>query len=119
MTDEQTTWITDLRALADWLEQNPDYIPYDGFRGDIFVYSREEIAAAARRFGKAEKKSEGGYFFVRKSFGRHRIDVNAPRESVCTKVVRGVEHVAEQIIPAYDKEIVDWVCDESLLKAAV
>lgn len=41
------------------------------------------------------------------------IDITAPREAVCRKVVVGTEIVPAQ--PEHEREIVEWVCDEASL----
>lgn len=115
--ERNDAWIADARAMLDWLEQHPEFLPpYCPIRLDIFVASKEELAEAARKMGRAEKSALGGFFTVSKKFGEHSLEVSAARELVCRRVVTGVREIPEEIRPARTEEIVDWVCDEPLLK---
>lgn len=116
LDDRTTAWFAAARALLDWLEQHPDYInTYSTFRMDVFVDSKDELADAARTMGRADKEVFGSFFTVRKQFGAHSLDVNAPRDEVCRKVVTGTRHVPTKVIEAHEEEIVEWVCDDALL----
>ena len=118
--EQRTEWIASARTMLDWLEQHPTYINlYSTLRVDTFVYSKEELAEAARIMRHADKSVIGDYFTVRKTFGEHTVDVNAPRTEVCRKVVTGTREIPEQVVPARTEDIVEWVCDEPLLKPTV
>lgn len=117
MDTARQDWINDARALIDWLEQHPDRIPTsDNIRLDLWYLERAELQSLARDFGQATKEIVGTVFCLRKSFGPHRIDGNVPREEVCRKIVTGTVEHEERIAPAYTEEIVEWECDESLLR---
>lgn len=127
MNEQQRAWVCGLRELADWAEQHPDspilegHLTLYGFaRGDDVVAS---LAQAAKDFGRAAKSSENGYYNVTRMFGPHKVEVTAPSSEVCERKVVGVETIPAQIVPAHTipaetREIVEWVCPESLLAAA-
>ena len=40
------------------------------------------------------------------------VTYSVDRESVCRKVVTGTKHIEEQIVPAHDEEVTEWVCEK-------
>jgi len=119
-----------LRELADWAEQHPDspilegrLTAYGFARGDNGVEVVAQLGQAAKDFGRAAKSSENGYYNVTRMFGPHKVEVTAPSAEVCERKVVGVETIPAKIVPAHTipaetREIVEWVCPESLLAAA-
>ena len=115
-----------LRELADFVEVNGPKIPgnIDIISGYNFVYddwqpngktARDKMREIALTLGSAEKKFDGEYFELRKMFGPFTLIFNMNRKKICERKVVGVEHVEEKVIPAYDREIVEWVCEDSIL----
>lgn len=116
--NERLQTINDVRALLDWLETHEEVdLPYDFTNG--FMISapteRDEIAALARSFGECEKQFADDHFYLRKRFGSASLYGFTSRAKVCERVVVGTEMVPERITPAYEREIVEWRCDEPLL----
>lgn len=118
MSNQDNTLAEGLRALADWVDVNPDVASRINVHINEYVSEREDIVKAARALGKAEKVGEGPYFTVRGTFGPVTLDFFTNREKVCRRIVTGTVERAERVIPAGVEEIVDWVCDEPLLGAA-
>lgn len=66
--------------------------------------------------GKVEKEHFGNSFQISKRFNEHvEVTFAASRDAVCTKKVVGTESVPERTVPAYEREIVEWECNDSLL----
>lgn len=85
--------------------------------------SREWIANIARvatRLGKAVKQYDNDRFRVIIRTGDFELTYSVAREAVCRRVVTGVKHIeaSEELVKteAHDEEIVEWICDEPLLK---
>jgi hypothetical protein len=135
LTDEQRANIDGLRDLVDWYEQHPEYMPsgqqflfyVSMYDGDV----REQMAAAARALGTADKNSGGDYFRLVRRFGPVELCIYADRDRVCERRVVGVETVdspdpvaVKEAIAALptaprEVEIVEWVCPDSILRGAV
>jgi hypothetical protein len=135
-TDNRTAFTAGLRVLADALDANPDLpLPYDGTTSELSVFTRTkaEAAAYARVLpGTVDKRVTDGHY----GFELHgwlqglRVLVYAPREEVCTRVVKGTREVTREIpdpealaaVPittvTETVEDVEWVC-QPLLSAAV
>lgn len=109
-----------LRELADWVEANPGYVPdaeWNTVTLHVHLDTREELVAAARALGgEREKEPVGDYFTVRRRFGpRVSLDFFTARDQVCRRVVVDtIEHPA-RLVPATVEEVVEWVCEDSLL----
>ena len=117
ITTEKREWLDGLRAVADWFEFHPERIPpnHYGYQVPLFPGGKRELAQLARELGKVEKIHGDDLFRVRRQFGPHRIDGVTSRAEVCTRVVTGTRMVPEEVTPAHEEEIVEWVCDEPLL----
>jgi hypothetical protein len=88
----------------------------------IFVHSDKELRDLTRALGgRREKRADDSYFMVKRDFGGGVcIELNLSRSEVCERLVIGVEHVGEtvvpaKIIPAHDEEIIEWDCPPALL----
>lgn len=101
-----------LRQLANFLEGHPDVAAPYNVQVNAFVETREELTAAAKALGW-QKVYLQDWFCLKRSFAPDEavtLEVNAPRERVCRRVV-----VGKKIIPARDAQVVDeieWVCDD-------
>lgn len=117
ITTEQQEWLDGLRAIADWFEFHPERIPprHSCFSVPLFPGGKRELAQLTRELGKVEKIHGDDLFRVRRHFGPHKIDGVTSRTEVCKRVVTGTKQIPEEIIPAHEEEIVEWVCDEPLL----
>lgn len=114
---ERQDMIYGLRELADFLEGNPEVpVPYD-VEVNVWLTTREEMAAVARVGGTWEKIFSFNYFMLKKAFGNGAVsfEVNTNREQVCRKIVTGTEVIPAQ--PEREVEKFEWVCDEPLLAA--
>lgn len=104
--------IDGLRALADFLEQRPQFPAIDLAKSiaevSFMASSREEIATVIRAMERTEKtrpnKPNDWRFEARRSFGPVSIVVWTFRDCVCRKVKKM-------------KMVEVWECDDSILKA--
>ena len=107
-----------LRELSTLIEQHPD-LPWpflEGYVFNVFLMHKEELAHVARAFGGTlEKYPCGPFFALRKHVGPFIVDFNVPRTEVCHRVVTGTRVVPA--VPEETVEVVEWICDESLLDA--
>lgn len=111
---DSTEFVRELRTLADFYEKHPDFPVPNEYNHDItvVVWNKETFAKLVRQMGRATKDYSESYAHARRGL----LKVMVPREAVCRKVVTGTE-----VVPAreeYTREIVEWVCDEPILKAA-
>jgi hypothetical protein len=101
--------------LADFLDAHPE-IDLSFATHNVYLSSRESLAALARIGGWTKNYSDN-YFTLRREFsGEVQLDVYTERDSVCRKVVTGTRVVPAQ--PATEERVEDvfeWVCDEPLL----
>jgi len=121
LTEQQTEWLTGLRALADFCEEHPEAIErYAGYEMNHFVYSVGNLAALVRQIGGKWEKSPsmGQYFVLRQWFGPHHIDINAAREDVCTKVGEETVLVPDPDAPKIERKKPIWECPPSVLALA-
>jgi hypothetical protein len=108
----RAAFVQGLRDLADFLTTHPTVpAPYSTTM-NVFVNTKEEIAAIARlaTWGKTYNEN---WFSLSKAFGPVQLDVNTERSTVCRRVV-----VGKQIVPAREAQevdVVEWVCDEAVL----
>ena len=117
MSAAETSFADGLRALADWIDANPGVVDVPEVTLNVPFFDREEFTEAVKALGgHREKIAHDSYFVVRRTFGEGvQLDVYMPREQVCRKVVLGTREVPERVVPARTEEIVEWVCDDSLL----
>jgi hypothetical protein len=111
--------VAGLRALADFLEQNPKfYLPNPNF--NLFVSDKEELAAIAREHGPVTKHWSGDYFWLRKQFGGGvDLEFNIRREQVCKLEITKKTVTRPKMIQdgeeTVEVEEQTWSCDEPLL----
>lgn len=125
MNEDQQAWIDGLRELAGWFEERPDLIPtWNAYDVQDFVYDGpeasavEQLATAAKRMAPVTKSADDDFYFrVKRRFGPHSYQMIAPRDAVCERIVVGTEEGPESVVPAHTREIVEWECAPSLLKA--
>lgn len=86
-----------------------------------FAWSREDLAAAAREFDRAEKYADESWYGIARVFaGGVTYAVMASRESVCERVkigTRKVERVKYSEAPTetVEEEVFEWRCPDTLL----
>lgn len=123
LTDQQRTWINDLRALTNFLEAHPALIPRLGLRVLHPVNNAEAMRSITRGAGRWTKAAYGDWFNLDQSIGVHGISVYAERANVCERHVVGTKAV-EVRDPEMMKgvpfvtvleDVVEWVCPDSLL----
>lgn len=143
-SEHRTRVINGYRLLADLLEQHDEVpLPYDGNQGSItfqFLNGSEKecraaMAAAARAFPctlrkrVTENNGSAAYFYLDGELDGLKVDLVALRESVCERVVTGVEQVTEMVkdpdalaaVPEVEVtrevETVEWRCHPLLAPA--
>ena len=110
--EERDEFIHGLRELADFLDAHPTVeVPIYAML-NVFVNTKDELAAHART-ATWEKVYNGNWFTLRKEFGTIKYEINATRDTVCRKVVKGTRVVPAR--PEHTVEEVEWVCEEALL----
>lgn len=138
-TDKRADYIKGLRALADLLETHDELpLPSTGHR-DAFDWwlpwdvedAKATMATIARLLPGEKKKTVGelggsAWFTLAAQLHGLRIDVNASRENVCTRVVTGTREITEEIpdpdalaaVPTTTvtrtEEIIDWIYEPIL-----
>lgn len=122
-----------LRELADWLDGHADnrliqstidYRAAGDWYLNVYCSNREEFAEVARLLGSASKDADENYFRISRQIGPVRVYGYTDRQNVCRRVVKGVKSVeipavearAAQPARIEEREIVEWVCDDAILK---
>jgi len=114
-----------LRQLADFVEEHPSLFETGlSETFNIFVNSREELAKKAREMGTAEKYEAGSFYYLRRHFGPHHLDLCVEREKICKRVQTGVRTIekpdpkAVAALPTIKVEepIFEWECPDSILR---
>jgi len=137
LTEEQTAKIVGLRELADFLEQTPELLDMVSFQNMYMFYRGADVQDFARKallMGNFTKSSDGRYLNVERRFGSINLQLTAPHEDVCEKVViDSVEVEEEQRDPELVRaaleaipvvkvtrtvERTEWKCPPSLVEAA-
>jgi len=116
MSDGREELIQGLRDFATFLEQRPNLATPHGGYFDIWTLTKEDFVQMTREMGDASKRVGSGWFCMARKFGPIRLELNVPREQVCRRVVMGTRWVEEVHVPGHDEDVVDWQCDEPILK---
>lgn len=125
LTQTEAEWLSDLRALADFLEANPSLIPGGGER--FYSYVRpEDFPAAARSLGSAKKEATDEFAKLTKGFGKHQLTLLTDREEVCERVQVGERTVVREVLPEgvelvteeVTEPVYEWRCDSWLKEDA-
>lgn len=116
MNDRQQ-FIDELRDFADWLEANPLVPTPVAQRTQLWASSAKQAALIVRAFGNCTKEyGDDGYFRATPERWRALgVYVATTRETVCGRVVVGVETVVESVPVTFEtreteREIVEWKC---------
>ena len=106
-------FVDSLRACADFFEQHPDLPLPENQTLNVWNLTRDAIVKVAQQ-GSWQKHYAGSIFYLSRDFGNNlTLEYNAPRETVCRKVVKGMITVPAK--PEQELEDVEWVCSEPLL----
>ena len=115
-----------LRALADFLEANPEIeAPYAELRFKLFCANKNQIAEAARRYAPLTKTNYGSWYLLVRDFGGGVVlDWTIEREKVCRRVQTGTQIVSKPKVPdgvemeyeQVEEPVYEWEC-EPLLKS--
>ena len=114
-------WLDELANMVEFFENlemtSPESLPggYIGQHIYRLCWDMEEFSKIVGSLGSCEKYSDETSIGVKKRFGPHVFDVYIPKTVSCERKVVGFEYVEERIIPAHEREIVEWVCPESFL----
>lgn len=113
--ERRAAFIQALRDCADFLESHPAVIAPRYNTMNVFVNTREEVAAQAKA-ASWEKVYNGDWFYLSRAFGEDlRLDITVEREVMCRKVVTGT-----RVVPARPEQTVEefeWRCDEASVLA--
>lgn len=120
-----------LRALADWIQANPEVVANFSRRLRISAYPRSSDVAAefaqlgrlARKHGATVKKDVSEQMYnLALNFGAVTVQVLAYRQEVCERVVVGTREVTEEVpdpealaaVPTTTvtrtEDVVEWQC---------
>jgi acyl carrier protein phosphodiesterase len=121
---KQQEYANALRAIADFVEANPElHVP----NTTLSCYSMDEREDAARVLAAlrpCNKRYTSDLFKIEREFGPITLEYVFFRHKVCTKRVVGTKVIPAKSIPAQEiperiEEIVEWDCSEPLLPQAV
>ena len=118
---ERQDFIDGLRELADIYERKPWLeVPYSSTMW-IFTHEAETFVQQIAAFGNGAKKYVGEDIeFIPNII--LDLKVNCKREQICERKVIGKKlvqekHIAAQVIPEHEEEIVEWECRPVLAAA--
>ena len=126
MTNKE--FVESIRALADFYEARPTLpAPYlNGGDISIFAKGKEEMAIAARLFGKSTKEVDDSFFRIKRveKIGVFTLQALEYRSQICERVVVGRETVEIRVPDTFKTEmvtrnVVEWHCPKLLDDATV
>jgi len=105
-----------LRAIASFLEENSKApLPTTTSLG-FYTNLKEVVADAARTPGKWEKSYTSWSFVLTQEFHGITLSYQCDRATVCERKIVGTKRVEAYFSPAHDEDIVEWECNDPLLK---
>ena len=118
--------VADLRAFADFIEENGVKLPGDLYLGSSYnslwdddnSTAKEKAKVVAKvlaKGGLVEKKHDNYSLDLIRKFGRIKLSYSINREKFCTKVVTGTKEVPAVTYEARTEEIYEWKCDDPVL----
>lgn len=124
--EKAAAFVKGLRKLAALYEKHPDFpLPYLTYQVDVFVDTKEQMAAAAKVLAqfKAKKDANSTFFNVSAELDGILLKVNAYRNQVCERKQVGTREVRRQVPVTTREEIVlepvyEYACPDSLLASA-
>lgn len=105
--------IKGLRDFADFLE-GFEHFPIIHYPPTYMFFDKKEFISLSHHIGNVKKDFSDDYAILQKHFGPITLELNTLRSNVCTKRVVGVEDVPEVVIPAHQKDIIEWDCEPLL-----
>jgi hypothetical protein len=120
MNDYLQRWCDGLRELADFVASHEDLFEYaPDFTCNLFACDAADMADQARRFGTANKREGGKWYWLERSFGPHSIALNIAREQICERVQVGTQKVMKPVPNApqieVEEPVYEWSCPDSVL----
>ena len=105
-------YVAGVRRFADWMEAHPEVPapPYVTVFAWGHLHSATQAATLLRALGHADKEWQDNYLVIVHDFGGIELRAVFTRSNVCTRRVIGTEEVAERLLPAHTREIVEWDC---------
>lgn len=118
-TERDQQKIDEIRQILDFVEADPNVpMPYFG-SVNAFVRDPDVLGDVARAMAPCDKDVCGNFYELTHRFGSTSFTANFARDEVCEAVVIGTEEIAEKVIetviPAQTRDIVEWVCPDSIL----
>jgi hypothetical protein len=123
--EHRQEFVDNLRELADFLEKNPNLIPWGGFSCYRSARTIDEFATLIKGTGGTWEKSVDEIDMeMTQLFGPHRVTVYVPRGEICERVQTGTR---TETVPDPDYEVptiiqevpvYEWVCPPSVLGKA-
>jgi hypothetical protein len=112
LTMEKLTFAQSLRAIADWYDAHPEIEPplHAVSVAISETDSHEHALALAKALAPCRKEYSDTLLVLSRVFGQIEMRHVFYRSAVCERVVLGKESVPERIIPAHEREIVEWEC---------
>jgi len=126
-----TNYLEEMQDLHDFLSQHPFLLKNQSWYPieiNIYVADKAGLAEMAKELGTADKHESTYYFSLIKKFGQHKVEVNASRDKVCTKIKTGTKitkkHDPEAVSEALaqlptievEEDVYEWQCPDSILK---
>jgi len=105
-----------LRNLAGWIEAHPSIPLPEPMLSVWSANTKDDAVACLRALGNAKKQYEEQLFYISGEFGPLTLRFVFERNAVCTRKVVGTKRVEAVFHPAHEEEIVEWDCEESLLR---
>ena len=113
---KRAAFIQALRDCADFFEAHPSIRTPEGQTLNVWNCTKSELGSVAAISGWRKTYTDS-LFYLTKMFSEDlMLEYNAPRETVCRKVVKGTKMIPAQ--PEREVEDVEWICDDVSLLAA-
>lgn len=128
MTETRQAMVDQLRSMADTIENNPDLPLPTGIMWN-YVDNKEDMAMFAKAYsGKFEKVVSEYRFMLEQRTTGITYQIDASREKVCEKIVKGTETVTKyRPVEGYtpppmeeyeeEQEVIEWKCPDSIMAA--
>jgi hypothetical protein len=123
--ERKQEFVDGLRKMADFLEKNPDLIPWGGTSCFRNARTIDEFATLIKKTGGTwEKSADEIDMEMTQKFGPHRVTVYVPRNEVCERIQTGtrIETIPNPDfeVPTITQEVpvFEWVCPPSVLEKA-
>jgi len=123
---ERDEMVADLRAFADFIEENGHKLPGNIYLGSSYnslwdddrstaKEKAKQVAKILAKGGLVEKKHDNYSLDLIRKFGQIKLCFSINREKFCRKVVKGTKEIPAVTYEVRTEEIVEWVCDDPVL----